>query len=284
MLEQIQGINFFKLITSPKIVTIIQARMGSSRLPGKVLLPLADEPLLFRIYERVSQSKYAGKIIIAITADDSDDQLFKFCQARDIEVFRGSTLDLLDRHYQAAKKFKAEAVIKIPSDCPLIDPSIIDKVILYYINNIDLFDFVSNLHPPSYPDGNDVEIMSFNALENAWINAKKDFEREHTTPFIWENQEKFRIGNVVWDSGLDYSTTHRFTIDYKEDYEFIKAVYDQLYTNNPKFTLSDILNLLEIMPEIKKINEIYAGVNWYRNHLNELKTITSAQKKKFSII
>jgi len=243
-------------------------------------MPLADKPLLFRIYERVSLSKYIGKIVIAITEAESDNQLFKFCQTNDIEVFRGSTLDLLDRHYQAAKKFKAELVIKIPSDCPLIDPSIIDKVILYYINNIEKFDFVSNLHPPSYPDGNDLEIMSFKTLENVWLNANKDFEREHTTPYIWENPEKFRIGNVVWETGLDYSMTHRFTIDYKEDYEFIKRVYDELYFSNPGFGLNDILNLLEAKPEIKKINELYCGVNWYRNHLNELKTITSQQTKK----
>jgi spore coat polysaccharide biosynthesis protein SpsF len=171
-------------------------------------------------------------------------------------------------------------VIKIPSDCPLIDPEIIDKVILYYINNKENFDFVSNLHPPSYPDGNDVEIMSFQTLENAWINAKKDFEREHTTPYIWENPDKFRIANITWETGLDYSMTHRFTIDYKEDYEFIKKVYSELYEDNNRFGLKDILALLENKPEIKKINEIYTGVNWYRDHLDELKTISPEQTKK----
>ncbi|MEJ2104988.1 MAG: glycosyltransferase family protein [Ignavibacteriaceae bacterium] len=233
------------MINSAKIVTIIQARVGSSRLPGKVLLPLANRPLILRI-----------------------------------EVFRGSSLDLLDRHYKAAKKFDAEAVVKIPSDCPLIAPEIIDKVILYYINNYKKFDYVSNLHPPSYPDGNDVEIMSFKTLENAWINAKKDFEREHTTPFIWENPDKFRIGNVLWETGYDYSMSHRFTIDYKEDYELIKRIYDELYNQNPEFSLNDILLLLKQKPEIKKINEMYAGVNWYRNHLKELKTITPEQTRK----
>ena len=254
--------------------------MGSTRLPGKVLLSLADKPLILRMYERVAFSKYAGEIVLAITEDETDNQLFKLCQQNNIQVFRGNTLDLLDRHYQAAKKYNAEAVIKIPSDCPLIDPEIIDKVIQYYISSRDKFDFVSNLHPPSYPDGNDVEIMSFAALENAWINAKKDFEREHTTPFIWENPDKFRIGNVLWETGLDNSMTHRFTIDYKEDYEFIKRVYDELYEANNSFGLKDILALLERKPEIKKINEIYAGVNWYRNHLKELKTISPEQTKK----
>lgn len=254
--------------------------MGSSRLPGKVLLPLAGEPLLLRMYERVALSEYAGTIIMAITEDELDNQLVTVCKRNSINVFRGNKVDLLDRHYKVANKFNAEVVIKIPSDCPLIDPKVIDKVILYYINNSNKFDFVSNLHPPTYPDGNDVEVMSFRALENAWLNAKKDFEREHTTPYIWENPDKFRIGNVVWETGLDYSMTHRFTIDYKEDYEFISRVYDELYHKNTKFGLDDILKLLEEKPEIKKINEMYAGVNWYRNHLNDLKTITSNQTKK----
>jgi spore coat polysaccharide biosynthesis protein SpsF len=131
-------------------------------------------------------------------------------------------------------------VIKIPSDCPLIDPVIIDKVILYYISNKENFDFISNLHPPSYPDGNDVEIMSFKTLENTWINAKKDFEREHTTPYIWENPDKFRIGNVVWESGLDYSMTHRFTLTIKK-IDFIK-VFTMTIRNNNQFGLEDILS------------------------------------------
>ena len=254
--------------------------MGSSRLPGKVLLPLADKPLLLRMYERVSFAKFAGEIVVALTNEELDNQLVLLCQKNKINYFRGSTLDLLDRHYKAAKKTSAEIVIKIPSDCPLIDPHIIDKVILYYINNREKYDFVSNLHPPSYPDGNDVEVMSFETLEAAWINAKKDFEREHTTPFIWENPDKFRIGNVVWETGLDYSMTHRFTIDYKEDYEFIKRVYDELYPKKNRFGLKDILKLLEDKPELKKINNMYAGVNWYRNHINELKTISPEQTRK----
>jgi spore coat polysaccharide biosynthesis protein SpsF len=254
--------------------------MGSSRLPGKVLLPLAGNPLLLRLYERVASSKYVGEIVIAVTEDDSDNELAVLCQKNNLNFFRGSSVDLLDRHYKTVKKYNADAVVKIPSDCPLIDSDIIDKVILYYINNSDKFDFVSNLHPASYPDGNDVEIMSFDALERAWINAKKNFEREHTTPFIWENPDKFRIGNVLWETGLDYSMTHRFTIDYKEDYEFIKRVYDELYHKNARFGLNDILSLLKEKPEIKKINEMYAGVNWYRNHLNELKTISSKQTRK----
>lgn len=253
--------------------------MGSTRLPGKVLLPLVGKPLLFRLYERVSAAKHSGTIVIAVTEEKNDDELVRICNDNNIPCFRGDSKDLLDRHYKAAIQFNADIVVKIPSDCPLIDPEVIDKVIMYYINNQNKFDFVSNLHPATYPDGNDVEVMSFSTLEIAWNDAKRLLEREHTTPFIWENPDKFRIGNVIWESGLDYSMTHRFTIDYKEDYDFIKAVYDELYPVKKLFSLKDILNLLEEKSELKKINEKYAGVNWYRNHIDELKTINPNQTK-----
>jgi len=262
-----------------KIVTVIQARSGSSRLANKIFLTLTGKPLLYRMFERVAASELKGTIVIATTTESSDDNVESFCKDHKINIYRGHQTDLLDRHYQAAKIFSADAVIKIPSDCPLIDSKVIDKVIQFYLNNINNYDYVSNLHPATYPDGNDVEIMSFNTLEKAWNNAEREFEREHTTPFIWENPDKFRIGNVLWETGLDYSMTYRFTIDYPEDYEFIKKVYDELYPKKPDFSLEDILNLLNENKEIKKINSKYNGVNWYRNHLNELKTITSNQTK-----
>ncbi|HMN47668.1 MAG TPA: glycosyltransferase family protein [Ignavibacteriaceae bacterium] len=262
-----------------KIVTVIQARTGSSRSPNKILLPLANKPLLYRMFERVAASKMCGTIVIATTTDKSDDVVENLCNKFNMICFRGHPTDLLDRHYQAAKLFSADAVVKIPSDCPLIDKSVIDKVLNYYMENLNYFDYVSNLHPPTYPDGNDVEIMSFKALSDAWENASRELEREHTTPYFWENPDKFRIGNVIWETGLDYSMSHRFTIDYEKDYNFIKQVYDELYSVNPIFTLNDILDLLDRKPEIKKINEEYCGVNWYRNHLDELKTITPDQTK-----
>lgn len=262
-----------------KVVTVIQARMGSSRLPNKVLMPLAGKPLFLRMYERVAASQYAGEIIIATTNDKSDDKIEKLCIENEIKVFRGHQKDLLDRHYQTAKKYNADAVVKIPSDCPLIDPKIISKVINYYLDNSDKYDYVSNLHPATYPDGNDVEIMSMRCVEKAWEEAERPFEREHTTPYFWENPDVFNIGNVEWETRLDYSMSYRFTIDYLEDYSFIKKVYDELYERNKNFGLSDILDLLKRKPEIKKINAQYNGVNWYRNHLNELKTITKEQTK-----
>lgn len=256
------------------ILTIIQARVGSTRLRNKVLMPLSSKPLLFHLFERVVSAKFVGKVVIATTQEAGDDLITDLCRENKIECFRGHPNDLLDRHYKAALKYSPQAVVKIPSDCPLIDPGVIDKVLKYYIDNHNKFDFVSNLHPPSYPDGNDIEIMSMSVLKDAWINAKKDFEREHTTPYIWERPDKFRIGNVLWESGLNYSMSYRFTIDYEEDYQFIKKIYDELYIYGEIFSLDQILNLLERKPEIRKINEKYIGVNWYRHHLNELKTIS----------
>lgn len=262
-----------------KVVTVVQARMGSSRLPGKVLKPLAGKPLLIRMIERVKASKYCGVVAAAITYEKNDDLLAEICKEHQIEFFRGHPTDLLDRHLNTGKLFGADAVVKIPSDCPLIDPEIIDKVIKFYLNDPGSYDYVSNLHPATYPDGNDVEIFSMECLEEVWEKADRKLEREHTTPYFWENPDKYRIGNVTWETGLDYSMSHRFTIDYEEDYLFIKSVYDELYNEKEIFKLNDILDLLDRRPELKKINQKYAGVNWYRDHINELKTVTVQNTK-----
>jgi spore coat polysaccharide biosynthesis protein SpsF len=262
------------------IVTIIQARTSSTRLPGKVLLKIAGKTVLELMMERVLRSRLAGTIVVATTTDAEDNLIEDLCKQKKYLCFRGDKNDLLDRHFQTAKKFSADIVLKIPSDCPLIDPDVIDKVIQFFLDDKNQFDFVSNLHPATYPDGNDVEVMTMMALEKASREAKKDFEREHTTPFIWENPQIFKIGNVEWESGLDYSMTHRFTFDYKEDYDFIKKIYEELYPLNPNFTLKNILDFLKTHPAIFAINQKYAGVNWYRNHLNELKTIHKNQTKQ----
>lgn len=242
-------------------------------------MPLQGKPLFVRQAERVQAAKLHGRVIIATTTDVSDDAIEEACRQEGLDCFRGDPTDLLDRHYQAALRYPADTVIKIPSDCPLIDTASIDQVIGYYLEHAGEFDFVSNLHPATWPDGNDVEIMTFAALERAWREAVRPLEREHTTPYIWENPELFRIGNVVMDGGKDYSMTHRFTIDYAEDYQFIKAVYDALYPIDPLFSVSDILTLLERRPEIYAINADLAGVNWYRLHLDELKTVSLEQTK-----
>lgn len=262
------------------VVTVVQARTGSTRLPNKVLRPLAGRPLLCRMVERVKSAALAGVVVIATTAEAEDDLIVELCEAAAVPCFRGHPTDLLDRHYQAGLAFGAETVVKIPSDCPLIDPRVIDRVIGHYLERSGQYDYVSNLHPATYPDGNDVEVMSMRALETAWREAERDFEREHTTPFLWENPARFRLGNVVWETGLDYSMSHRWTIDYEEDYRFIAAIYDALYPTLPDFSLEDILDYLENHPEVRALNERYVGVNWYRHHLDELKTVTPAQTRR----
>ena len=262
-----------------KVVIVVQARMSSSRLPGKVMLPILGESLLYRMVERLRMINHKAEIVIATSQESSDDVISHESARMGIECYRGSLNNLLDRHYQVGIQTGAAIVLKIPSDCPLIDPRIIDEMLDFFEANPSRYDYVSNLHPASFPDGNDVEIMTLECLERTWKEAEKPLELEHTTPYIWENQEKFRIGNVLWPSGDDYSMSHRFTIDYEADYQFIKRVFEELYPKQADFSCGDILNLLEEKPEIYTINAKYAGVNWYRNHLDELKTISPEQTK-----
>jgi spore coat polysaccharide biosynthesis protein SpsF len=256
----------------------IQARMSSSRLPGKVMLTLAGAPLLERMIERVRAARVNATIAVLTSTETDDNAIETLCRKIEVECFRGHLTDLLDRHYQAARNYRAEIIAKIPSDCPLIDPNIIEQVFAKYKESE--FDYVSNLHPATYPDGNDVEVFSFGALEDAWKNADKNFEREHTTPFIWERPERYHAGNARWETGKDYSMTHRWTIDYPDDYKCIRTIYDHLWNpDQPIFSMEDILDLLEQYPEIAAINARYDGVNWYRNHLKELHTIAPHQTR-----
>ncbi|MCA0388009.1 MAG: glycosyltransferase family protein [Bacteroidetes bacterium] len=267
------------MIPVEKIATVIQARMSSTRLPYKVMLSLAGKPLLQRLYERVNASVLKGSVIIATSTDSSDDPVENFCKSEGIRCYRGSLNDLLQRHLGAAETIGAEFVIKIPSDVPLIDTGVIGRVVTEFFRDGAGYDYLSNLHPATYPDGNDVEIMKIDALRKADREATKDFEREHTTPYLWENPHLFKIGNVTWETGYDYSMSHRWTIDYEEDYLFIKTVYDELWSPDYHFSMIDILNLLDRKPSIAAINSKFAGVNWYRHHLNELHTISSEQTK-----
>lgn len=261
----------------PNVVTVIQARTGSTRLPNKVVRPLQGKPLLARMVERVQAATLSGLVVVATTNLIGDNPIKWICETEGIPYFRGHPTDLLDRHYQTGCRFDADVVVKIPSDCPLIDPRVIDRVLDAYLQQPETYDYVSNLHPATYPDGNDVEVMPMAALELAWREAERPFEREHTTPFFWENPDRFRLHNVAWETGLDYSMTHRWTIDYEADYQFIAAVYDALYPHNPRFSLEDMLALLAERPQLAQLNAAYAGMNWYRHHLHELNTIGAAQ-------
>jgi len=253
-----------------EIVTVIQARTGSSRLPGKVLLPLQDATILGRMLERVKASRLAGTVVVATTTDPADEEIVAIAGRARVTCYQGHPTDLLDRHYAVARIFGARHVVKIPSDCPLIDPAVIDRVLAYYLAHAHALDYASNLHPATYPDGFDVEVMNVDTLATAWEEAEKPFEREHTTPFIWNQPERFRIGNVVWETGEHCALSHRVVLDYIEDYEVIRRVDEALSGIRPRYTVRDVRRYLDLHPEVVALNERHRGVAWYQNHLEDL--------------
>mgnify|MGYP001260956436 CR=1 FL=1 len=257
-----------------KTLVIVQARRGSTRLPGKVLLPLGGRTMLERMLERLRVASVPDSLLIATTTDSADDAIAQSAAAAGVECFRGHPIDLLDRHYAAAKHARADVVVKVPSDCPLIDPAVVDRVLREHFARSDVADYTSNLHPESYPDGSDVEVMSFGALETAWREARRSFEREHTTPFLWDQPGRFRLHNVLWESGRDVSRTHRVVVDYPEDYAVVKAVFDELWTpRRPVFSVAEVVSFLDAHPEVRAKNASRLGVNWYRLHAGELRTM-----------
>ena len=179
------------------VVVFVQARMGSTRLPGKVMKKILGREIVLWQIDRIKKARTVGGVVVITSVKKEDDAIAELCIKNHIDFYRGDPLDLLDRHYQASKKFKADFVVKIPSDCPLTDPKIIDAVIGLWKNNPSKYDYVSNYHPPTFPDGMDVEGCTFKVLELAWKEAKKPHEREHTFPYIWDNPDRFRIGNLL---------------------------------------------------------------------------------------
>ncbi|HWZ28927.1 MAG TPA: glycosyltransferase family protein [Gemmatimonadales bacterium] len=261
------------------VVTIVQARTGSSRLPGKVLLPLNGTTILERMLERVRASRLAGTVVIATTTDPADEDVVALADQAGVCCYQGHPTDLLDRHYTVARMLGARHVVKIPSDCPLIDPAVIDRVLGYYLAHAHALDYASNLHPATYPDGFDVEVMGIDALAAAWEEARKPFEREHTTPFIWNQPERFRIGNVVWETGEHCALSHRVVLDYIEDYEVIRRVDAALLGLVPRYTVRDIRRFLDLNPDVVALNERHRGVSWYRNHLDELPALRGSGRE-----
>ena len=238
-----------------KVIASIQVRYNSTRLPGKVLKKICGKPMLELMLERLSKSKLIDEIIIATTINKNDDPIFELAKKLGYKVFRGDENDCLDRHYQAIKNSNGNFICKITSDCPLIDPEIVDKVIGYYFENEKKFDYVSNVHPATFPDGLDVEMFSLDTLERAWKEAKNQDEREHTTTYMWKNPLIFRIGSVTMSKGENLFKKERWTVDYPEDFEFIKAIYENLYHNGKIFLLNEILEFLSEREDIKKINQ-----------------------------
>ena len=264
-----------------KIVAVVQARTASTRLPGKTLLPVRGKPMLQRMLERVAAAATELDLIVATTTGPEDDGIRDLTRSLGLPCYSGSPDDLLDRHVQAARLRHADLVVKIPSDCPLISPEVMDRVLVDALAAGDAWDYDSNLHPQSYPDGNDVEVIPMDVLLQAHAEAAQPHEREHTTPFIWDQPDRFRLRNLVWETGRDCSRTHRFTVDYPEDFDFITAVYNELWsTARPVFTLEDIMTLLAARPDIHALNARYLGVNWYRDHLDRLQTVGAADTRR----
>jgi spore coat polysaccharide biosynthesis protein SpsF len=261
-----------------KTLLVVQARCGSTRLPGKVLLPLGGRTMLERMLERLTFAQAPGAIVVATTPSPDDDAIAEASAAAGVECFRGHPTDLLDRHHAAARRASADVVVKVPSDCPLIDPAVVDRVVRAHLESGGLVDYTSNLHPESYPDGSDVEVVTFAALDAAWREAKKTYEREHTTPFFWDQPARFRLKNVLWESGRDVSRTHRVVVDYAEDYAAVKAVFDALWSaSRPAFSVGDIVRFLDDHPDVNALNAVRRGVSWYRLHPGELRTLAGSQ-------
>ncbi|VVC04505.1 3-deoxy-manno-octulosonate cytidylyltransferase [Candidatus Bilamarchaeum dharawalense] len=231
---------------------ITQARMTSTRLPGKILKQIFGKPLLVLFLERLKRMKTIDGIIVATTADQEDDVIVETVSEfyPNMPVFRGDREDVLDRYYQCAKKFSVSTIVRITSDCPLIDPHISDLVVSKFLSSN--CDYCSNNLPyRTYPHGLDTEVFSLKTLEKAWNNARTQFDREHVTPYIYHNPNLFELISIT--SSCDLSS-NRWTVDYPEDFEFVKAIYEKLYQQKPEFDTNDILELIKNEPQLIKLN------------------------------
>jgi spore coat polysaccharide biosynthesis protein SpsF len=230
------------------IVAVIQARMGSKRLPGKVLKDLGGDTVLGRVVSRVRRCRLLNDLVVATSTAPADDVILHECSRLEISSFRGSEQDVLDRYYLAAREAQADAVVRITSDCPLIDPGVSDKTIQAFLDVGP--DYASNVLERTYPRGLDTEIVTLAALECAWRDAREAYQREHVTPFIYEHPEHFRLLSVKGDH--DYSQ-YRWTLDTPEDLEFIRAVYAR-DADGQDLGWEDVLNMVESEPDLAELN------------------------------
>jgi len=232
-----------------RVVAIIQARMGATRLPGKVLMDVAGQPMMARVVNRSRRAKGLDAVVIATTTQPVDDAIVRLCHEQGWLLFRGSEEDVLDRYYRAALALEADVVVRITSDCPLIEPELIDSSVATFLPHRPPLDYLSNTLVRTFPRGLDVEVMSFKVLKRAWQEEDNPAWREHVTPYIWRQPDKFKIRNVTNDE--DYSHM-RWTVDTAEDLAFVRKVYE--YFKNDTFSWREVLELLKEHPEWLEIN------------------------------
>lgn len=229
---------------------IVQARMTSTRLPGKVMLPLGGQPMLARLVERLRRAGRIDTLVIATTTNASDDVLAGLSADLGVACHRGSEHDVLSRYAEAATACGATAVVRVTSDCPLLDPALLDRVIELYDRGG--FDYVGNMQPPTWPYGMAVEVMAASVLFEADREATEPAEREHVTPFIYWRPDRYRLGNLASPQDLSH---HRWTVDTPQDYELVTRIFDALYPARPEFALDDVLALLRQHPHWMEINQ-----------------------------
>jgi glutamate-1-semialdehyde 2,1-aminomutase/spore coat polysaccharide biosynthesis protein SpsF len=246
------------------LAAIIQARMGSTRLPGKTLRDLAGQPLLAHLLDRVAASKFVEAVVIATTVDSRDDAIVAFARARGLECYRGSETDVLDRVYQAARRFGVDPIVRVTPDCPLLDPRVIDAIVEVYRSGE--YDYVANTAPPTYPDGLDGEVFSFAALERAWREARRPSEREHVTPYF-RTSAGFRTANVAHAVDLSHL---KWSVDTLEDLEFARAVFARVDRQGEVFSMEDVLRVLREFPVLAATNaRSVVNEGYYRSLLDD---------------
>ena len=234
-----------------RIVAIIQARLGSTRLPGKTLAEIAGRPMLEHVATRARLIPGVSEVVIATSTKPADDAIVEFTRSACIRCFRGSEEDVLDRFRRAAVEVDAEVVVRVTADCPLLDPEVSGLVVNKYLGWHGEIDYVSNVDPPTYPDGLDTEVFSRVALEAAWREASERSDREHVTSYIRTRPGRFRLDNMP--NAQDMSA-HRWTVDTEADLEFVRAVFNAIGTQRHPIAMSDVLLLLGERPELRRIN------------------------------
>ena len=241
---------------------ILQARMSSSRLPGKVLKQILGRPMLDLLIERLRRCRKIDRIIVATSARPDDAAIVDLCKRLGVDVFAGDLENVLDRFYQTARRYGAEHIVRLTGDCPLNDPHLIDALVEFYFRQG--CDYASNSRPPTLPDGLDAEIFRFQVLKQAWREARDPYHLEHVTPFIVSQPERFDLANYSYKENYSHL---RWTVDEPEDFQFVEQVYEALYPVNPCFGMMDVFALLKQRPDIRRINSHHRGVRRYENIL-----------------